>query len=736
MTLVCTILAAASHFHSPAHSPRYLLALLILSFPTLLIALLAFLVDILLFIPHLEWGGWIVLAATIIICACSILTCAMRRTLVSRKARKKRIAENPDMNGANFYQGSQEPKLLKETPQVNQEAQFARAESPPPIGVAGNPNKLPTFAAYDFSQPRPSTDDRTPLNRRDPSVISSTSGGRQPGAAVQNSRRAPPPGPVATNGYNGEGRRSPVSPIEYEGPPQGMAREHSERGQRFYGGPVPPRGRGGPPPFQGRGRGGYPPQRGGHGPPPMRGGPGMRGGPPPSRGPYPRGGPNGMRGGPPPGWHGDRGMAPMAAGAGAGMATGAMMGRGHRGPPPGYGRDYYDGPPARDPYYMQNQEQRPYNDFADASPYSEAGPTPRALSDRGYGQPGAYGADAALERRPSAPNSRQSPSATPAGGNSRSNSKSREAASFGFSGRNPSPGRSGSRAREPSPPPPMPPLSNETLPIGQAVEMDATSGSPARSPVYPPGHDGPVSPIPESNNYTAFPLHRGQSPTGGHPAELGVGSPRKHHDLGVTGPAPVELPGSEEHIPIGTATAGIPSQTHQTRPSNDNYYEDVDPQFADRSTEPPPPQQHQAPLPSSLMPGHLHPGYGNTGLTRDNSSSSIYSGDDPTHRTRSPAATSDNSNFTSISQRGVNPNWAAHYPPSGPQSAYGGSDPGGARRIKRDDTQVLASNPDFSLEGVGPPRGHGRTQSRGGSGGRATGRPVAGSLQGGPYPGM
>ncbi|KAK5137570.1 hypothetical protein LTR04_004434, partial [Oleoguttula sp. CCFEE 6159] len=55
----------------------------------------------------------------------------------------------------------------------------------------------------------------------------------------------------------------------------------------------------------------------------------------------------GIRGPPPPGWNASpRGMSPsgMAMGAGAGMATGAMMGRGQRGPPPGYDNDYHNGP--------------------------------------------------------------------------------------------------------------------------------------------------------------------------------------------------------------------------------------------------------------------------------------------------------------------------------------------------------------------------------------------------------
>ena len=66
LTLICLCLAIAAHFHAPSHSPRFLLTLLILLLPTLLVTLLAFLVDILLFVPHLGWGGWIVLVATII----------------------------------------------------------------------------------------------------------------------------------------------------------------------------------------------------------------------------------------------------------------------------------------------------------------------------------------------------------------------------------------------------------------------------------------------------------------------------------------------------------------------------------------------------------------------------------------------------------------------------------------------------------------------------------------------
>ena len=119
--LVCLGLAIASHFHSPSHSSRYLLGLLILLLPTLLVTLLAFLVDILLFVPHLQWAGWIVLVSTILVTIAGIVTCAMRRTLVSRKARKRRIEENAEMSGENFY---------------NRQAGEAKLPLPPPLTAA------------------------------------------------------------------------------------------------------------------------------------------------------------------------------------------------------------------------------------------------------------------------------------------------------------------------------------------------------------------------------------------------------------------------------------------------------------------------------------------------------------------------------------------------------------------------------------------------------------------------
>ena len=287
LTLVLFIMSVAAHLHAPSHSPRFLIAILVFSIPTLLVTLLAFLVDLLLFVPHLAWGGWIVLASTILILASGIVTCAMRRTLVSRKERKRRIAENADMNGQNFYANQ------------NPIPQGIRADSPPPLSstAAGQSEKLSSFTAYETKS---AEEDRIPLNRRQPSNRT------LPGAPDRHmqgnqSVRGQGYGPIsraAANGMRG-GRGgfggpkdeygNPLPPSNAFGPaPVGgfkrerseppMRRQYSDEHMDSYG------ARGG------RGRGGFVPRgygrgrpygqgqlRGGYGQPPMR--------PPPPRDP-------------------------------------------------------------------------------------------------------------------------------------------------------------------------------------------------------------------------------------------------------------------------------------------------------------------------------------------------------------------------------------------------------------------------------------------------------------------
>jgi hypothetical protein len=149
--------------------------------------------------------------------------------------------------------------------------------------------------------------------------------------------------------------------------------------------------------------------------------------------------------------------------------------------------------------------------------------------------------------------------------------------------------------------------------------------------------------------------------------------------------------------------------------SGDNYFEDVDPRFA----EPPP----------ALVPGPITTGYtahgpsnGNLragGLDGNNSYEDIQEG------ARSPAE-SDRSNFTSVSQREVNPRW------NGGPGGYGPPMPN-RRPVngpQRNDI-LLNSNPDFQLPG-----GRGGRGGYAGRGGRGQAPPMGASMvPGSSYPG-
>lgn len=367
-------MAAAAHFHAPSHSPRYLLGIFILSILTLITSLLSFLIDVLLFVPHMAWGSYIVLAATILIAASGIVSCAMRRTLVSRKARKRRIAENAEMNGENFYnrQGPEPAPLAASTTLVGSESAV---------------DKIPAFATFEMAKkdPERTSDERIPLTTKTPSE-SSPNGNGVAGMGVDRHGGPPRMGEappqrdqygniVARPGGYGERSRDPSADPS-------LNRQYSENSMNSRGrGGMPGGYRGGP---RGggysNGRGG--PSRGGYGPP--RGG---YGGP---------GGPYRDQMGPP---------------------GGAMIRGGRGGAPPAYGRGGYDNrrpPPA------------------------------------GYGQrrpqPGGYDAYAPPQQAE-------------------------------YTAYNPDDSRS-SLPRAESPPP-LPGLDG---PVGQAIEMDATTGSPSTAP--------------------------------------------------------------------------------------------------------------------------------------------------------------------------------------------------------------------------------------------------------------
>ncbi|RPB19417.1 pali-domain-containing protein, partial [Terfezia boudieri ATCC MYA-4762] len=96
--LILLILTIASHFYGPGHSPGYLLFLVFFSIFTCVMAILAFLVDILLFVPHLSAGGYIVVGAPICLAIVVVGLCATRRRVVGKQDRKRRIAETANIN--------------------------------------------------------------------------------------------------------------------------------------------------------------------------------------------------------------------------------------------------------------------------------------------------------------------------------------------------------------------------------------------------------------------------------------------------------------------------------------------------------------------------------------------------------------------------------------------------------------------------------------------------------------
>ncbi|KAI5845563.1 SUR7/PalI family-domain-containing protein [Tricharina praecox] len=325
LTLILFILSVAAHLNKPAHSPKYLLALLILCLPTLIVTLLAFLVDILIFLPHVQWGGWIVLAATILIVVSGFVMCGMRRQIVGRIARSKRIQDNAEMNG----QGQAQNNYFRNQP--------APAESE---------DKLPEFAMFEVNKPgQPSQQDgdRVPLNPRTAALEPQEDGvyTRSNTLRTESSDRSN----HGAHSARGVGPMGPTAPMggQYRGQYAGSNHSSANGGSAPYG--PPPQMRGGQGVYAGErgGQGGYAGERGfggergyggggGGGPQPM---PMLRtfDGPPQGRlGPSP--GPGGFRG-PPAGYDREpRRGGPYQGGFTPGPGS---MNRGPPPPPHGYG---------------------------------------------------------------------------------------------------------------------------------------------------------------------------------------------------------------------------------------------------------------------------------------------------------------------------------------------------------------------------------------------------------------
>lgn len=694
LALVCFGLACAAHFHGPSHSPRYLLALLILTIPTLLVTLLAFLVDILLFVPHMQWGGWIVLAATILIIASSVVTCAMRRTLVSRKARKKRIAENAEMNGTSYYDNMQNNRMLSD--------QLPRADSPPPMSVgtattAADKN-MQQFATFEMKRQdtmsadgtpggRRSMDDRTPLNpKRDPSIRSASTGrgANGPYPVAEDPPPMPGMGGRPSMDSNGMGRPRRPSRDQYGNPitgvAMGMAGDLPPPGLRHQGsrGSLGSNASSG----YGRGRGGYGPPPRGYGPPrggyaAPRGGYGARGGyGPPRGGPAPRGSYGPPRGsyGPPAG----RGGMPR------------------QGPPPGYGNDPYYGSARNGPSPMMDQQHPPpmQDEFV-------AGPIGQAIEmDERTGSPPVQG---------------QHNTTSPTYG-----------------------------------------LRDSDADVAGMVDMQQERrGSPMRrESERSSGMRSPTS-IYSDQTYVP-PRTQWAQPSPLHQRPDGISPPR---GTDLTNPHSSNAAASSGALPLSPIQAS-PTSPRQSplgpghrRGGSESYYEDVDPRFAIDPASEVGAQDHGGHLPSALTPGgayrmqspnHLQapptsthiPSYvsgSGSGGPTDNSNSTpslerghIMLGNDTSDEqlppgARSPGEGSEASHFTSVSQRGINPNWRPG-PGSYAGSAMGAPSSASAAVRRREDV-ILNANPDFSLPGM---RGMGR--GRGGAGMGRGGSPPAATL--------
>jgi len=119
----------------------------------------------------------------------------------------------------------------------------------------------------------------------------------------------------------------------------------------------------------------------------------------------------------------------------------------------------------------------------------------------------------------------------------------------------------------------------------------------------------------------------------------------------------------------------------------------MDPRFAEPTN--PPNNYGYGPSPGQILSdnnAHLQPSY---------------SAEDLNDRSRSPAM-SETSQYTSVSQRGVNPRWRQDYGAAVPSPIY--APPQSLRRPRQED---LASNPDFAVAGSSRRRG----APRGGRGG-------------------
>ncbi|KAL7947711.1 SUR7/PalI family domain-containing protein [Trichoderma barbatum] len=596
LTLVMLLMAIAAHFRAASHSTRYLLFFSIFNLVTLLVCIAAFVIDVLLFIPHMAWGTYIVLAGTILVFLSALVSCAMRRTLVSRKDRKRRIAENAEMSGENFYnRENQAPK-----------ASFTMTTQPTmPVvsGGSGVQDSLPAFATYETSRDDRASEERIPLTQRTTSERSSN--GRQP-AAVDMAAVA---GSEVGSAYSGPQRSATQDPYgNYGNVPLNT---YGAPGQPYDGRRAPVRRETDPVNGYGGGRGGYGA--------PMRGR-GAYG--PPGRGGY---GPRGGRGG--------YGPQPRA-GYGGGAYYNMPRGGGRSPPPMNYSSDEMAG--------QYNRRPPPQQGYADGrgGPYAGAQQPPQPDVPVNYGAPSGIA----------------------------SNSGSNNSNSNRFV-----PYRPDLDLPRAESPPPLPEATESAVSsAGQAIEMDAT---PAAGAVNNGGQYGDLR---DSDTDVAGMVHlqQGQQPSSARRETFASdGSKYSEDEQYVPSRAQwnQETGRNSPHVAPLVNAQRNPTPDHSGSPApgagpkaKGNYYEDVDPRF-DQTTHTPPRRLTTPPPPLQLQEVNYE---------------DMRGGPDGT---RSPAE-SEHSNFTSISQRGINPQWSPQ--PPMPQ-----------RRPVQQRHDMILDNPDFKLPG-------------------------------------
>lgn len=649
--LLMLILAITAHFHSPSHSAKYLLALSIISVFAFLVAIVAFVIDVLLFIPHIAWGAYITLAAAVLLLLSSVVSCAMRRTLVSRKALRNRVGGNPEMSGENFYnRQAQEANNLAVSNAVLGTASDG-TEMVPPIqptipsldrkDTVGSEEQIPLTTQmamsgepYGYNNQGMSSDNITMTGAVPSAAVGAVGGGIPP------TRPNRPPS-LQRDGY---GNVMPYGSMQ-RGPSMERMNNMSpaQRGRGgFRGGRGGGPGSYGPPGNAGYGRGGY--------------------GPPPGRGGY---------GGPMQYNNGNRGRGGYGGGYGPPQGRGGFAGSGRgsqASPPPGY---LYEG------------ANNSYNNIAGSRGVSPAPGNGNGNSYYGNGTP------------PPRSNSTGMNDANPANYEAyRPNDVEADLP----------------RAESP---PPLPDTVN-TEPSVQAIEMDASS--PSTQPGEQPG------PFRESDADIAGLVGLQQKRT----SEGEDGQyvpPRTNWNTSTPNASTSNLQENRSLSP--------PDEAAEARPlTQESYMEDIEPRFADQPAPGglrPPPEMPQplssTPTPPPLATGGLAQPSMRPPLSTLQVPANSGGYDDTPQGARSPAE-SDLSNFTSISQRGINPRWNPP-PPSMMGNGYGGPRRPPPQRDTND--MLLNTNPDFSLPGMGP------TGRRGGRGGMRGG--MRGGRGGGGMPG-